>query len=231
MKTLGLIGGISYHSTAVYYNLINQQMNQKLGGNQAAKIMLYSVNYADFKSLQSKNDWNGIESMLSRIAITLEKAGADCILLCCNTAHLIAEELTPKINIPFLHIANETAKEIARTKYNKVGLIGTKFIIENPFFMDALSKVGIETIIPNTKEQSIIHHIILDEMSKGVLSNRSKELLLLTIQNLKEAGAQAIVFGCTEIGIFITPSDCDLKIFDTTKIHVSAAVDFATQIQ
>lgn len=231
MKTLGLIGGISYHSTAVYYNLINQQMNQKLGGNQAAKIMLYSVNYADFKAHQTKNDWNGIGNMLSKIAITLEKAGADCILLCCNTAHLIAEELTRKINIPFLHIANETANEIARTKYNKVGLIGTMFIMENPFFTDALSKVGIETIIPNTKEQSIIHNIILDEMSTGVLSNRSKELLLLTIQNLKEEGAQAIVFGCTEIGIFITPSDCDLKIFDTTKIHVSAAVDFATQIQ
>lgn len=227
MKTLGLIGGISYHSTAVYYNLINQQINEKLGGNHAAKMLLYSVNYNDFKQLQSKNDWNGIEHMLSNIAINLENAGADCILICCNTAHLIATELTQKIKTPFIHIGDETAKEITKQSIKKVGLIGTKFTMENPFFINCLANAEIETILPSPLERTLVHTAILDELSKGNLSIKSKELFQLVIKNMKEQGAEAVIFGCTEIGIFITQSDCELKIFDTTMIHAKAAVEFA----
>jgi len=217
MKTLGLIGGISYHSTAVYYNLINQLINEKSGGNHAAKMLLYSVNYDDFKQLQTKNDWKQIEIMLSDIAINLENAGADCIMLCCNTAHLIANELKQKIHIP----------EIANHNIQKVGLVGTKFTMEDSFFVDRLADTEIETIIPNTIERTLIHMAILDELSKGSLSAKSKEMFQLVIKNLKEKGAEAVVFGCTEIGMFINQSDCELKIFNTTIIHANAAVEFS----
>lgn len=227
MKTIGLIGGISYHSTSVYYNLINQQINQKLGGGNAAKLILYSVNYNDFKQLQTLNDWNAIGNMLSEIAIKLENAGADCIVLCCNAAHLVAEEIKQKIKIPFLHIADETAKEIVKHKINKVALMGTKFIMENPFYLDSLANAGIETIMPNTSEQNIIHTTILNELSKGNLSDRSKEIFQQIISNLKAQKAEAIVFGCTEIGMFIKPSDCEVKLFDTAIIHAGAAMAFA----
>lgn len=227
MKTIGLIGGISYHSTSVYYNLINQQINQKLGGGNAAKLILYSVNYNDFKQLQTLNDWNAIGNMLSEIAIKLENAGADCIVLCCNAAHLVADEIKQKIKIPFLHIADETAKEIVKHKINKVALMGTKFIMENPFYLDSLANAGIETIMPNTSEQTIIHTTILNELSQGNLSVKSKEIFQQIISNLKEQKAEAIVFGCTEIGMFIKPSDCEVKLLDTAIIHAGAAVAFA----
>ncbi|MBK9727029.1 MAG: aspartate/glutamate racemase family protein [Saprospiraceae bacterium] len=227
MKTLGLIGGISHHSTGVYYNLINKQVNEILGGNNAAKLLLYSVNYSDFKQLQTKNDWNGIENMLSDIAMNLENAGADCIMLCCNTAHLISGELKQKIKIPFIHIADETAIEIVKHKIKKVGLLGTRFTMENPFFIKCLSDAGIETIIPNTMERTLIHTVILDELSKGRLSHKSKEMFQIVMHNLKEQGAEAIILGCTEIGMFIKQSDCELQLFDTTTIHAKAAVDFA----
>jgi aspartate racemase len=227
MKTLGLIGGISYHSTTVYYNLINQLVNEKLGNNHAAKLLLYSVNYADFKQLQTNNDWDGIENMLSDIAIKLENAGADCILLCCNTAHIIADELRQKIQIPLIHIADETTKELVKLRIKKVGLLGTKFTMENPFFAGRLANVEIETALPSPMEQTLIHNAILDELSKGSLSSKSKEVFQLVIQNLKEKGAEAVIFGCTEIGMFIDQTDCELKILDTSIIHIKAAVDFA----
>ncbi|MEP7196093.1 MAG: aspartate/glutamate racemase family protein [Saprospiraceae bacterium] len=227
MKTIGIIGGISYHSTSVYYNLINQQVNEILGGNHTAKLLLYSVNYNDFKQLQTKNDWDGIAIMLSDIAINLEKAGADCIILCCNTAHIVADKIKQEINIPFLHIADETAKEIGSQKIQKVGLLGTKFIMENSFFINCLANAGIEPVIPSIVERTLIHTAILDELSKGRLSAKSKEVFQSVIKNLKEQGAEAVLFGCTEIGMFINESDSELKIFDTTTIHSIAAVDFA----
>ena len=227
MKTLGLIGGISYHSTAVYYSSINRLVNEKLGGHQAAKILLYSVNYNDFKILQAKNDWKGIEAMLNEIAIRLENAGVECILLCCNTAHLIAADLRRKLRIPFIHIVDETAKEIEKQKIKKVGLLGTKFTMENPFFTECLAESGIETILPNTTDRSLIHATILDELSKGNLSEKSKRLFQTVIGDLKSRGAEAVVFGCTEIGMFVGQSDSELKIMDTTTIHIKAAVDFA----
>lgn len=227
MKTLGLIGGISYHSTAVYYDLINKQVNEKLGGNQTAKMLLYSVNYDDYKKLQNNNDWNGVEEMLSNIAVNLEGAGAECIILCCNTIHLIADKLKQKIEIPLLHIADETVKEIVKHKIKKVGLLGTKFTMESPFFANYLTNAGIETVVPDIISRTLLHTIIIDELSQGKLSAKSKEVLQMIIVNLKKEGAEAVVFGCTEIGMFINQTDSELMIFDTTIIHVEAAVDFA----
>ncbi len=230
MKTIGLIGGISHHSTSFYYHLINERVNELLGGNNAAKLLLYSVNYSEFKQLQTRNDWKEIELMLSDIAIRLESAGADCILICCNTAHLIAEELKQKIRIPLIHIAEETAKEIAKHKINKVGLIGTRFIMDASFFIQTLAKVGIDTILPTEMDQIRIHKSILEELSAGKLSLKSKEMFQMVMSDLKKNGAEAIVFGCTEIGMFIKETDSELKIFDTSIIHSKAAVDFALSL-
>ena len=227
MKTIGLIGGISWHSTSLYYTLINQLICERLGENHSARILLYSLNYNDFKQLQTNNDWEGIEVMLSKMAVRLENAGADCIVLCCNTAHLIADMLKKEINIPFLHIADETATEIAKHNIKNVGLLGTKFTMEEPFFIRSLSNAGIKTLIPDAEERNLIHTSILHELSKGALSTESKRMFQQVIINLKEKGAEAVVFGCTEIGLAINQADCVLKIFDTTVIHSKAAVDFA----
>ncbi len=227
MKTIGIIGGISWHSTAVYYNQINQLIHQKLGSEHSAKIILHSVNYEDYKKLQKTGDWKGVETLLGDMAIKIEKAGADCILLCCNTAHIIADKLIKKINIPFLHIAKETAGEIVQRKLKTVGLLGTKYTMENSFFIWHLANAGINTIIPEEKERNEIHTAILEELSSGVLTSESKVKFQSAIQQLKSKGAEAIVFACTEIGIAIKQEDCELPILDTTIIHSTAAVEFS----
>ena len=227
MKTLGLIGGISYHSTATYYTLINKQVSELAGANHAAKLVLYSVNYNDFKLLQSNNDWKTIATMLSEIAIKLQNAGADCIVLCCNTAHKIAAEIKAKINIPFLHIADETAKEVAKHNMKKLALLGTKFIMEDPFFSTCLGNYGIDTILPGKDEQEVIHNTILNELAKGFLSDESRNKIRSIIQNLKESGAEAVILGCTELGLFLHEAECEVKFFDTMSIHAKTAVDFA----
>lgn len=227
MKTLGLIGGISYHSNSVYYNLINQQINKKLGGNHAAKMIVYSVNYADIKELQTKNDWNGMEAMLSDKAVKLENAGAECILISCNAAHRVADSLIKKLNIPFIHIAEATAKEIAKQRLNKVALIGTKFTMQNSFFTDRLKSNGIETIIPEDDEMDYIHETILTEFAKGNFKQETKIEYLNIINKLADNGAQAVILGCTEIGLLLNQTDTDVKIIDTTEVHITAAVEFA----
>ncbi len=189
--------------------------------------MLYSVNYNDFKLLQSNNDWKTIATMLSEIAIKLQNAGADCIVLCCNTAHKIAAELKAKINIPFLHIADETAKEVAKHNMKKLALLGTKFIMEDPFFSTCLGNYGIDTILPGKDEQEVIHNTILNELAKGFLSDESRNKIRSIIQNLKESGAEAVILGCTELGLFLHEAECEVKFFDTLNIHAKAAADFA----
>jgi len=175
MKTLGLIGGISWFSTSIYYKTINQLTNERLGAAHSAKLFLYSVDFNDFKTLQEKSDWKQIESMLCDSAQRLENAGADCILICSNTPHLVADAVREKIKIPLLHIAEETAKEISRQKINKVGLLGTKFTMENSFFKDRLSNAGIESLIPDSADRDFIHTSILGELTKGVFKDETRK--------------------------------------------------------
>lgn len=227
MKTLGLIGGLSWFSTTVYYKTINQLINQRLGGSHSARILLYSLDFDDFDTLQKKGDWQQIEVMISDIALRLENAGADCIVLCTNTPHLIADGVSKKINIPLIHIAEETAREIADQKMTKVGLLGTKFTMENSFFKDRLLKYGIDSLIPDKADRDFIHVAIFNELTKGVFTNETKQRFLEIIGKLQNTGAEGIIFGCTEIALLITQADCDATIFDTTAIHSKAAVDFA----
>jgi aspartate racemase len=227
MKTLGLIGGLSWYSTTVYYRTINQLTNERLGSSHSAKLILFSVDFEEFRILQNKGDWNAVEKMLSDVAMQLENAGADCIVMCTNTPHLVADTIRQKIKIPLLHIAEETAKEIVRQKINKVGLLGTKFTMENSFFKDRLSQFGIESIVPDDADKDYIHASIFNELTRGFFKDDTKIKYLEIIDKLKNDGAKGVVFGCTEFSILINSSDCSIPIFDTTAIHSKAAANFA----
>jgi len=227
MKTLGLIGGLSWYSTIVYYRTINQLTNERLGSSHSAKLILFSIDFEEFRILQNKGDWNAVEKILSDIAIQLENAGADCIVMCTNTPHLVADTVRQKIKIPLLHIAEETAKEIVSKKINKIGLLGTKFTMENSFFKDRLLQFGIESIVPDDPDKDYIHASIFNELTRGFFKDDTKNKYLDIIDKLKEGGAQGVVFGCTEFSILINPADCNIPIFDTTAIHSIAAANFA----
>ena len=227
MKTLGIIGGLSWFSTTVYYRTINQLTNQQLGGSHSARLLLYSVDFNDFETLQEKKDWDSIGKMLADIAQRLENAGADCLVMASNTPHLVSEIVRQKIKIPLLHIADETAKEIARQRNSKVGLLGTKFTMENSFFKDRLTKFGIDTVIPDSSDRDFIHASIFNELTKGIFKDETKKKYIDIIETLKINGAEGVIFGCTEISLLIKQEDSSITVFDTTAIHSKAAVDFA----
>ncbi|HWA35931.1 MAG TPA: aspartate/glutamate racemase family protein [Cyclobacteriaceae bacterium] len=227
MKTMGLIGGLSWFSTTVYYRIINQLTNERLGGSHSAKLFLYSVDFNDFRVIQDKGDWKGLENMLAEIAHRLENAGADCIVMCTNTPHIVADELRERINVPLLHIAEETAKEIVKQNIKTVALLGTRFTMENSFFKNRLANYGLETIIPGSEDRDFIHNSIFNELTKGIFDEQTKARYIRMIEELGKAGAQGVIFGCTEISLLINQADCKIRVFDTTAIHAKAAVDFA----
>lgn len=227
MKTIGIIGGISWHSTAIYYKMINELVQARLGGSNAARLLLHSINYNDFKVLQENNNWQQIEKMLTGIAIQLQNAGADCIMISCNAAHIVADELARKINVPFLHIAEATAEEIQKQGISYVALTGTKFTMENTFFSDRLSANNIQTLLPEKSDREFIHSFILNELSKGIINPKTKARFIEIIHCLKSAGADAVILGCTELGMLINPSEVQVKIFDTTDVHCRKSVKFA----
>jgi aspartate racemase len=227
MKTIGIIGGLSWFSTLAYYQTINQLTNRQIGASHSAKMIIYSVDFNDFKQLQDKNDWDGIEKMLVDIAKRLENAGAECIVLASNTPHIVADNVSLRIGIPLLNIAEITAKEIAKHGFTKVGLLGTKFTMEHAFFKDRLNKFGIDTSIPETSERTFIHNSIFNELTEGIFLEETRKEYIRIIDKMKIAGAQGIIFGCTEIVLLLAQDDCNLKVFDTKEIHCQAAVEFA----
>ena len=227
MKTIGLIGGLSWYATSVYYKTLNQLTNQRLGSSHSSKLLLFSVDFEEFRLLQEAGDWDAVEKMLSGIAIRLENAGADCIVMCANTVHLVADTIRQKIKIPLLHSAEETAREIVSQKINKVALLGTKFTMENPFFKDRLSQLGIDTIIPEDADKDYIHASIFNELTKGLFKDDTKNKYIEIIDKLKNCGAEGVVFGSAEFSILLNQTDCTIPVFDTIAIHSKAAVDFA----
>jgi aspartate racemase len=227
MKTIGLIGGLSYLSTLDYYRLLNEMVNQRVGGVTSAKIWMYSVNFAEIKTLTEKLDWDGIAGIICPAAKKAEQAGADCLLVGANTMHHIADKIQGAINIPLIHIAEETAKAVTAKGIKKVALLGTKYTMQLPFYKNKLAQAGIDTIIPNEAEIEIINAAIYNEMGKGIFSASTKANFLKIINRLRNAGAEGVILGCTEIPILIKQEDSMLPVFDTTRIHASAAVDFA----
>jgi aspartate racemase len=227
MKTLGLIGGISWVSTIDYYRLINEGINAKLGGLNFSQCMIYSFNYADIKKNNDANDWDSTLKMVANASAHLKNSGAEAIILCANTMHVIAEELEQKTGLPVIHIATATATVIKNKNITKVGLLGTKFTMELDFFRAKLMQQGIDCIIPANDDREFLHYTIFEELGRGVLNPATRQRYLTIIEGLIARGAGGIIFGCTEIPLLVQPEDVAVPVFDTTRIHSGAAVDFA----
>jgi aspartate racemase len=228
MKTIGLIGGMSWESSVEYYRIINETTKAKLGGLHSAKSIMYSVDFAEIELLQHQGRWQEAAQVLIDAARSVENSGADFVVLCTNTMHKVADDIQAHINIPFLHIADATARQIKDSGINKVGLLGTRFTMEEDFYKSRLTqKYGLDVIIPNAEEREIVHRAIYDELVVGEIRQDSKQRYLDIIQRLVEVGAEGIILGCTEIGLLVRDGDCRVPLFDTTKIHAVAAVEYA----
>lgn len=228
MKTIGLIGGMSWGSTVPYYQQINEVVKARLGGLHSARLVLYSVDFHDIEVLQRAGDWEGAGAMLTRAARSLEAAGADFLVLCTNTMHKVAPQIEASVSIPLLHIADATAAAIASAGHSVVGLLGTGFTMEQSFYRDRLSeRHGLRVIVPDAADRAIIHRIIYEELCLGVVSAESRLEYRRIMNALARQGAQAIILGCTEITLLVGAEDSMVPLFDTTAIHARAAAEEA----
>ena len=228
MKTIGLIGGMSWESSRLYYELINKKVKTVLGGFHSAKSVLISVDFDEIAKLQSKNDWESLNQLMVIAAGQLEKAGADMVLVCANTMHLCSEAIIKNSSLPFLHIAEATGAVIKENSLKKVALLGTKFTMEKDFYKDILTNdFGIEVLIPDRRSRDLVHDIIYNELVLGKIKDTSKEIYLKIINDLISQGVEGIILGCTEIPLLISEEDVRVPIFNTAKIHAEKAVQFA----
>lgn len=227
MKTIGLIGGTTWHSTVEYYKIINETVNKKLGGKHSARCILYSI---DFEEVMVKNweNWDEITKSFKNIAKKLEEAGAELIIICANTPHKIADKIEEQICIPLIHIADATGEKIKEKNFKKVGLIGTKYTMCEDFYKQRLKdKYSIEIVIPTSEDQEIIDYVISEELTFGILKDSSKRKYIEIINKLISNGAEGVILGCTEMPLLIEQNDVEIPVFDTTSIHAKAAVDFS----
>ena len=223
MKTIGLIGGMSWESTVTYYQVINETVKKELGGLHSAKCILYSVDFDEIEKYQSAGEWNKSAEVLAQAASALERAGADFIVICTNTMHKVAPEISRKITVPLLHIADMTAIELKKSNIKKVGLVGTKYTMQQAFYKNVLQANGIEVIVPDDAGIEVVNSVIYDELCIGKISAQSKAAYLRIISELSNKGAQGIILGCTEIGILVKQSDTTVPLFDTALIHAQNA--------
>lgn len=231
MKTIGLIGGMSWESSVEYYKIINETVKNKLGGLHSAKCLMYSVDFHEIEVLQHQDKWEELTEIMIDAGEKLKNGGADFIVICTNTMHKMAEDIEKAVGLKVLHIAEATGEEIIRSGIKKVGLIGTKFTMEGDFYKKVLKdKYNIDVIIPEAEEREIIHNVIYDELCKGEINSESKEKYKEIIGKLSENGAEGIVLGCTEIPLLIKQEDVNIKVFDTTTIHGISAVEFAINV-
>jgi len=227
MKTIGLIGGTSWHSTIEYYRIINETVNKRAGNNTSAKILLYSVDFGEIVVITEKGDWEGIAKILCDAAQKLELAGAECILLCANTMYINAGKVQASINIPLIHEADITVQAIQEQQLSAVLLLGTKNTMFGGFYLQRLRQYGIETFIPGGNLPDIINSTIYNELGKGIFLPETKKIYLDIIGDFVSQGALGVILGCTEIPLLLNQSDCTIPLFDTTMLHATAAVDFA----
>lgn len=228
MKTIGLLGGMSWESTTSYYRLINELVKQRLGGLHSAQIILYSVDFDPIEKLQHEGKWLETERILSQAAKSIENGGADFLLICTNTMHKVAEGIEKALSIPLLHIADATATCLLADSIERVGLLGTAFTMEDDFYKGRLQeKYGIEVLVPPEDERRFVHRVIYEELCLGKIDAASKNGYLDIVDSLHAQGAQAVILGCTEIGLLIGPGDTNVALYDTTAIHAAAAVDLA----
>jgi len=228
VKTIGLIGGMSWESSIEYYRIINEAVKEKLGGLHSAKSIMVSVDFAEVEILQREGKWSEAALMMVDAAKSLEKGGADFIVICTNTMHKSADEIQANVKIPLLHIADATAQLVKDSGIRTIGLLGTRFTMEEEFYKGRLSQnYGLKVIIPNAGEREIVHRVIYDELVIGEIKQHSKEQYIGIIENMVNQGAEGIILGCTEIGLLIHQQDCRVPLFDTTRIHAEAAVEYA----
>lgn len=230
MKKIGLVGGISWTSTVDYYRYLNEGINEKLGGLNFAECMIYSVNFDDFQRFNAAYDWDATFELLVNAAEDLKKGGAEAIVLCANTAHIVADRIAERVNLPLIDITTAVAEAIHQQGLKKVGLLGTTYTMELDFYKDKLIASGIEPIIPESQEdRDYIEDTLRNELGRGILNPETKRQYLAIIQQLIDSGAEGIILGCTEIPLLIHQEDIAVPVFDTTKIHAKAAVSFASQ--
>lgn len=228
MKTIGLLGGMSWESTITYYRLLNEAVKGELGRLHSAKILMYSVDFEEIVELKYKDDWTQIGQILAKAAAKLEQAGADCLVLATNTIHKVADDITVATSVPFIHIADATADAIKQKGVSRVGLLGTRFTMEEAFYKDRLiHKHGLAVQVPNGEERDLVHDVIYDELCLGDIRAGSRDRYRTIIQHLVDNGAEAVILGCTEIGLLVKPEDSPVPLFDTTEIHTAAAANWA----
>jgi aspartate racemase len=227
MKTIGLIGGMSWESTQSYYRLINQKVRSELGGLHSAKLILYSVDFSEIEALQHQGDWQGAAEILGSAGRAVESAGADFLVLCTNTMHKVAPMIEQAVRIPFFHIADATARVLKDDGITCVGLLGTRFTMEQAFYRDRIQDCGIRVIVPDERQRVHIHSVIYTELCQGVVKPESKAAYLDIVASLADRGAQGVILGCTEIGLLIQRSDTEVRLYDTTEIHAEQTVELA----
>ncbi len=228
MKTIGLIGGMSWESTLFYYRHINEAVRKRLGGLHSAKLLLYSVDFGPIERLQHAGNWDATAKILSGAARSLQAGGADFFLICTNTMHRVAETVAQSVDIPLLHIADGTAAVLKSEQISRIGLLGTSFTMEQAFYKDRLTRQhGIEVVVPDSVDREVVHHIIYQELCLGEVKPASRDKYLHIVNKLVRQGAEGVILGCTEIGMLIEQSDTPVRLFDTTAIHANEAVKFA----
>lgn len=227
MRTIGMLGGMSWESTAEYYRLANQAVREHLGGTHSARIVLDSVDFAQIEAMQEAGDWDAAGRLLAERARALEAAGADLLVLCTNTMHLVADAIEAAVDIPLLHLVDITAGAVSRASLTRVGLLATAFTMEQGFYVERMREHGIDVIVPDAEDRALVHRVIYEELVVGVVSDTSRREYQQVIQRLVDRGAQGIILGCTEIELLIGADDAPVPVFPTTRLHAQAAVDAA----
>jgi aspartate racemase len=231
MRAIGLIGGMSWESTTLYYQLINREIARRLGGLHSAKLHLHSLDFAEVVTGQREGAWDRLVAMLSDAARGLERAGADCVLIGTNTMHRVADDVQRSLSVPLLHIADVTADAICASGCRSVALLGTQYTMEQPFYIDHLARRGIACVVPDQADRREVHRIIFEELCKGDFNERSRSRLLEIIERQVQRGAEGVILGCTELPLTLCGSQLAVPLFDTTRLHAIAAADFALAVQ
>jgi aspartate racemase len=227
MRRIGLLGGMSWESTALYYRLLNEEVRDRLGGFHSARLVMASVDFAEIEEMQVAGDWAAAGALLADEARALESAGAECLVLCTNTMHMVADDIEAAVAIPLLHLADVTADAVRGAGLDRVALLGTRFTMEQPFYADRLRSHGIEVLVPDGHDRALVHDVIYDELVLGVVRAESRAAYVEVVRRLVDRGAGGVVLGCTEIELLIGAEDVSVPVFATTRLHALAAVDFA----
>jgi aspartate racemase len=227
VKTIGLLGGMSWESSALYYRLLNEAVRDRLGGLHSARCLLLSVDFAEIQRMQAAGEWAAAGDLLAAEAKALESAGAELVLLCTNTMHKVADPIVAALDVPFLHIADVTAAAVRAAGLHRVGLLGTAFTMEQPFLVDRLTAAGLDVLVPDAGDRAEVHRVIFEELCRGVVRDESRQAYREAIDRLVARGAQGVILGCTEIELLVGPDDVDVPVFPTAALHVEAAVTAA----